>query len=163
MRVQSSFFWAVRNPLYYVIFFILGWLAACYRSPLASVLHRHRITIVALCLLGIGAWGMRQIGTLPPPWFLPLRVPYTVGVAGLIIVWTYTRPAHLAIRFLSETSLATYLFHHIFQLAVQPYTATWHPFVRILTLVIFGLTGSAIVCAAGRLVLGRHARTFLGA
>ena len=63
-------------------------------------------------------------------------------VLGLILL---TRNAHEVrwIRFLSDSTLALYLYHPLFQILAAPYVTAWHPLARIFILVLIVLLDNA--------------------
>ena len=116
-----------------------------------------------MSLLGIGIWTATHI------WrqlFISggvLLFIYTLSVVlGLILLTRNAREVRW-IRFLSDSTLALYLYHHLFQILAAPYVTAWHPLARIFTLVLIGLLGASAICLVGRRLLGSRARTLLGA
>ncbi len=160
----GGLFWLVRNPLNYsYTMFIGGWVAAAHFPQLQRTLEAHRTLLGALCLIGIGIWTVSHIwsGLLISGGIL--RFFYTLSVIlGLILLTRNAREVRW-IRFLSDSTLGLYLYHHLFQILAAPYVTAWHPLARIFTLVLIGLLGASAVCLLGRRLLGSRARTLLGA
>ncbi len=160
----GGFFWLLRNPFNYsYTMFVAGWVAAAHFPQLQRTLEAHRRLLGALCLLGIGIWTASHIwsGLLISGGFL--RFVYTLSVIlGLILLTRNVREVRW-IRFLSDSTLALYLYHHIFQIMAAPYVTAWHPLARIFTLVFVGLLGASALCLVGRWLFGPRARTLLGA
>jgi peptidoglycan/LPS O-acetylase OafA/YrhL len=158
-------FWSARLPLgsFWLGYFLAGWLAAHYASALAPLARRWRAPLALLCLCAVAYWLAGMGGRLPRP--LPLaRVVYTLGAAGLILALAGEREPPRAVRFLSEASLAIYLFHLAFVLPLQPVVRGWEPPVRILFQAAFSLGACALLALAARALLGRaRARRWLGA
>jgi len=161
---HGSIFWLVRNPFNYSYsMFIGGWVAAAYLPQLQRTLEGHRTLIGVLCLIGIGIWTAIHVWRGPLISSGIFRLVYTLSmIVGLILLTYKAHPIHL-VRFLSDSTLALYLYHNMFQIMAQPYVTALHPLIRILTLVLIGLLGSSALCLVGRRLLGSRARTLLGA
>ncbi len=160
----GGLFWLVRNPLNYsYTMFIGGWVAAAHLPQLQRAIEGHRRLLGVLCLIGIAIWTASHVWTELLISGGILRFMYTLSVVlGLILLTRNARELRW-IRFLSDSTLGLYLYHHLFQILAAPYVTTWHPLARIFTLVLIGLLGASAVCLLGRRLLGSRARTLLGA
>ena len=160
----GGLFWLMRNPFNYsYTMFIGGWVAAAHLPQLQRALEGHRTLLGVLCLIGIGIWTASHVWRELLVSGGILRFVYTLSVIlGLILLTRNARELRW-IRFLSDSTLLLYLYHHIFQIIAAPYVTAWHPIARIFTLVLVGLLGASAIRLLGRRLLGSRARTLLGA
>jgi peptidoglycan/LPS O-acetylase OafA/YrhL len=152
-----------RNPLNYsYAIFLVGWCAACYPSQLRDLCDRYKVLAALLCLLGFAIWTASHLGV--QRWHPGgiVRAGYTLSVVVALALLARKDRLPRLIRFLSENSLAIYLYHHMFQLMIASYLTGWHPAVRILTMGLVGLAGAGGLCLGGRRLLGSKARSLLG-
>jgi peptidoglycan/LPS O-acetylase OafA/YrhL len=144
-----TFFWGTRDPFGqgWLAFFLLGWIGVAdraMRAPLAIALPVAVTVILLAYYVPVTTGGARLIASLA---MLPVlaRLP----LPGLTL--------------LSTASLALYLWHHVFQLAVRRYVPgidAW----SVATMFAVGLAGSFLVVIGTRSVLGpERARRWIGA
>lgn len=149
-------FWRFRDPLsgFFLGYFLLGWLGGIDTLALRVPTG----VLVLVMVLGIG-WNLTVGGPMP----LDIRVPFAIAVTALL--WCFPVARGLpTVRFLSEASLAIYLLHYPFQVALGPATNAWPPAARVSALWIGSLFATAAFCIAARTTLGRdRARFWLGA
>ena len=91
-----------------------------------------------------------------------LRAIYTLSVIGLVALALGNRTPPPAVRFLSQSSYAIYLYHFFFEALMTSPTLRWPAAARIGTRVGVGLAGSVVVCLAGTRLLRTRARPLLG-
>jgi fucose 4-O-acetylase-like acetyltransferase len=165
-RPVGDWFWSLRNPLdhFSLGFFLAGWLARLELPRLARVWQRARAPLAAAIAAGLAVGVASAAGWLPAPLGVPLRVVYTIAVLGAIAVLTRGRTPGPAVRFLSDASLAIYLYHRIIQRLLEARVAAWPEPAGTLALVAAGLGGASLLALAGRRALGAaRARRWLGA
>ena len=166
LRVYSGHFWLIRDPFlnFYFGYFLAGWLAALNLPALERIYQRYRLAAWLVFAASIAL----HFGSLSG-WSFPvtpqaIRIAYALSVVCIIILLTRSLSLHPIVRTLSDTSLAIYLFHRLFEFAALPYTLLWHPALRVLCLALIGLSASIAFCLVGRRIFGRRwARTLLGA
>ena len=159
----EGLFWLARSPFNFnYAMFVSGWVAAAHAGRLADVAAHHRPAVLAASLAGIALFVAVAARW---PWATPggLRMLYTLSVVSLIAAVTRTWRVPALLRFLSTASLGLYLYHHMVQIPLQPAVRAWWPLARILTVAGAGLVGAGVLCRLGTAVLGRRARTVLGA
>jgi peptidoglycan/LPS O-acetylase OafA/YrhL len=159
----EGFFWLMRSPLNFTYaIFVTGWLLAAHGEALGYWLAARVRLVGTGCLAGVV--GYLALGQLVP-WLTAgvLRSLYTFAVVGGVVVWTRGWRAPKWVRFLSETSLGLYLYHQMFQVALQPLVSAWPAPLRVATVALGGLLAAAALCLAGRRLLGGRARLVLGA
>jgi peptidoglycan/LPS O-acetylase OafA/YrhL len=159
----EPFFWFVRNPIHFVGYFLCGWLAAAWRDEASRLAARHRAWLWAAALAGIGAWAAIQ--WWPPPLWARgfLRGGYTLSVVWVVVELTRGRGVPALVRFLSDSTLTLYLYHHMIELALGPSAEGLPDPVRTALLVLAGLGGASVLVWLGRALLGRRSRWVLGA
>lgn len=160
---NTSFFWAIRNPLYlFLAYFVSGWLGALVFPQVERLYRTRKGLVVVGSALGVGVWLLENLWGEPV--LGSLRVAYILGAFGLIVCASTGRHVGRVVGFLSEATLGLYLYHDVFILLAQPHVMGWPPLARILTLVAVGLLGGAGTCLLARRLLGRsRARTLFGA
>lgn len=159
----EGFFWLSRSPLNFTYaMFVSGWLAAARLERLRALaagrpaeIAMYGLAAIAVFLVAAGYWPWATGGLL--------RMLYTLALLALIALACRTAPVPAAVRFLSSASLGLYLYHHMFQIPLEPLVRAWSPPLRIATLGTAGLVGAALLCRLGTAILGRRARTLLGA
>jgi membrane-bound acyltransferase YfiQ involved in biofilm formation len=165
IRLVWELFWVRRDPLamFYFGYFIIGWLAALWLPRLTAFCDRHRVVAWLLCAAGVGIWVLAQVGYSVSAGIRFSRPVYTLSVIGILVFLTRRRQAPSAVRFLSDATLAIYLWHHVFQIAARDYLLAWHSAARILAMVAVGLGGSVTICLLSRGLLGpRWSRRLIG-
>lgn len=160
----ADLFWLMRSPFNYsYTMFLGGWIAAAYLPQLRRLLDTRRLLIGVLCVLGIVVWTAAHVWRELFVSGGVLRYIYTLSVVvGLVLLLRNGRQVGI-IRFLSDTTLGLYLYHHIFQTMAAPHVADWHPLLRIFTLAFGGLIGASAVCWISRRLLGPKAKLLFGA
>ncbi|MFQ5513662.1 MAG: acyltransferase family protein [Myxococcota bacterium] len=157
-------FWVMRSPLNYsYAYFLAGWVAAQHYPGLRGFpMVRWRL-LGSLCVLGIMLWTAAHIW--PEIWIAAgiVRFVYTMSVVVGLILLSDRASEHRLVRFLSETTLGLYLYHHIFQLLAERHVLSWPPLFRITVLALGGLGAASLLCSLGRRLLGSRAKTLLGA
>lgn len=158
----GDLFWAVRDPFYWGVYFLSGWLCALYRDQVAAVCTRHRRLLI---VLGIGVAGALLAATMsseaPLASSLASWVNTFVVSAVLVLVATAIGKAPAAVRFLSEVSYAIYLYHLFFVLEVKH--ALVQSYLSKLAAFSAGVAGACLVAIVSRRLLGTRARTWVGA
>lgn len=162
VRTSYNFFWEIRNPLHSWHFFLAGWLVRLHWQPLRDFFRRNRAQMVVAALAGVLVYAVAMISPQPPSSRL-YRTVYTFAVLGLILAWVGERPVPAFVRFLSESTYAIFLYHRVFQLLVDPYTAEWHDVARFFFLfAVGGAAGAMLSFAGGRLLGPTRSRLLLG-
>lgn len=162
-------YWHLRNPLLWWAFFLVGWTAGLHTAALADFVATRRRALTGL-LLSIAAASTLASG-------LEGRIPQLlVRSAAWIDVWailglvfvaaSQLRSSPPALRALSDSSYAIYLFHLFFVYAVQslvpPATDEFRPLPLLLPWAA-GLAGPLLIVRAARVALGPRARDVTGA
>jgi fucose 4-O-acetylase-like acetyltransferase len=165
---KRSALWSARDPLgaFYLGYFALGWLGAAHREGLQSLTARQPWLLVCFAALAICSWfvyaanvsPLAALGSRPA-----FRVLYTLGVIALVARLARGRRAPPPVVFLSEVTLAVFLYHRFFQITLAPQIGGFSSVARVLTMAIVGLGGSAALAWTARRVSPRLARTGLGA
>src|SRR5262245_51160943 len=160
----GGWFWSLRNPLdhFSLGFFVAGWLARLSLPEIERAWSRRRGALGLALAAGLAAGPIGAAGLLPGQLSVPLRIAYTLAVVGGLAA--LGRAPGRAIRFLSDASLAIYLYHRIFQRLLEAPLAGWPEPAGTLGLVLVGLGGGAALALLGRRCLGaERARSWLGA
>jgi fucose 4-O-acetylase-like acetyltransferase len=163
--LARSWFWLMRDPFvnFYFGYFLLGWLAALERERLRTLLRTHRRTVVVVACVGLTTFPASVLGVLPIGETL-MRIPYSISVVTLLVLFVPRGPAPSWIRSISDSTLAIYLVHVVVQTWLYAWVAPWHPLPRTLAMTAGSLAGSLLVCRAAQRLLGpRRARRLLGA
>lgn len=163
------FFWHLRNPLLWVAWFHLGWLAGMRRAALTQRCRRHRAVLVAGlgAAAGLGgallATGLALTARRAVEWLVILPILGTVFVACC----DRRPPAWLArpVRLLSDASYTIYLVHPLLVIplkrALRAAPGELEPTV-ILTIWGGALAGAIGLTWLGRMLLGHRSRLWLG-
>jgi peptidoglycan/LPS O-acetylase OafA/YrhL len=162
----GGWFWSLRNPLdhFSLGFFVSGWLARLALPGLEHALSRGHGAVGLALVAGLAAGPVGGVGLFPAALGVPLRIAYTFAVIGALSLLARRYAPGRAVVFLSEASLALYLYHRIFQRLLEPRLAGWPEPAGTLGLVLVGLGGAAAVALLGRRWLGaERARLWLGA
>ncbi len=162
----GGWFWSLRNPLdhFSLGFFVAGWLVRLALPGLERAWSRRRGTLGLALAAGLAAGPIGAAGMLAGPLGVPLRIAYTLAVVAGLAALARGRQPRRAVAFLSEASLAIYLYHRIFQRLLEAWLADWPEPAGALCLVLAGLGGGAAVALLGRRWLGaKRARLWLGA
>lgn len=164
-RVSTGFFWEIRDPLlqFHLGHFVLGLIAG--RSVVELRRLRSRFALFAPIVCGLGVVGFVWLATTGSRWTLhPLaHTAYMLSVVGALASLVPARPVPAAVRFLSDATLAIYLYHSMLHRVAMPYALELPPLVRIAVMTFFGLAVGAATVVAGRRLLGARSRTLLGA
>ena len=165
-RLTESFYWGIRDPFgrFHLGHFLLGVIAARRAADLARLQARRPWVVRGATLAAIVAFGW--IASRPTWWtFQPfLLTPYTVAVVGLVAALVPARPAPPAIRWLSDTTLALYLYHWLPRTWLMPWGSALPPLGRIAFVSAATLASTALLALAARRALGaRWSRMVIGA
>jgi peptidoglycan/LPS O-acetylase OafA/YrhL len=159
-------FWMVRNPLYWLGFFLAGWCLRRAEPRLTPWLERWRVPV---CLAsGAGAAAALVIGSSTTSLWLSGPAGWLKVVCMLAFLfgvgWQRETRAG-AVRFLSDSTYTIYLFHLFFvypaQRLVPAAPGVFDP-VAIGAAWGAGLAGPLLLAALGRAALGARSRTLLG-
>lgn len=164
IAVRESMYAFMRNPLHLGGYFLCGWLASAWREPLGRFERRWRPALGLLAGVCVAAWVAALAGALPPTLRPFLRAGYTLSVVWLVFVLVPPGPVPRLVRFISDSTLTLYLYHHMIELTLVPHVMPLPPPLRTPLLAVAGLAGSAALLFAARAVLGRQrTRWLLGA
>lgn len=165
---------SLRNPFYYVVYFLGGWYARKHLQAFATSFSRKSLgwltTGIALISfhfidpLAMLGWGKISATLMN-------RMIYTMGVV-IVIVWCAERIAKRpalqrtlgrGVGFVSATTYTIFLYHFFVIHALRPILASWSPALRIMVTAVAALIGSALVAALGRRFLPERSQWILGA
>jgi surface polysaccharide O-acyltransferase-like enzyme len=160
-------FWALRNPFYWLGFFVAGWWLGTQQPAATRWLASRRLAIcaasgagfVATRIIGPGVTALAAAKTL-------LLVSVWCALFGILALGVGRSGEHRIIRPLSDATFTIYLFHLFFVLPLQrllPAAAGVFDPVAILVPWLAGLLGPLALAAASRALLGPRSRTILGA
>jgi len=167
---KLDFFWHLRNPLLWLAYFHLGWLARLHHAKLVALATRHRTALVAGSGLLFAVLAL-STGLVALP-----RLRSAIGwaaiypaLACLLFAGCGRASAPLApglVRWLSDATYAVYLVHLFFLYPLRE--AFDPPFRRFDALAIAGpwllaLAASLAFVALARRLLGERSRTWIGA
>ena len=168
-RPTTTWFWTVRDLFFtfFLGYFLTGWLMARHLDSFRSLFVSIENWIWPPILAGASVYVTFKVQAM---WadssagraFSFYRIGYTLGVAGLIVIFTHRLRVPRVVRFLSEASLTLYLYHRLFQFEFLPFTFDWSPLARIVAMLVVGLLGASLIAVLGRKLLGRHSRLLLG-
>jgi fucose 4-O-acetylase-like acetyltransferase len=162
----GGWFWSLRNPLdhFSLGFFVAGWLVRLGLQTIERAWSRRRGALGFALAAALAAGPIGAVGVLPGPLAVPLRIAYTLAVVGSLAALSRGPEPGRAVVFLSEASLAIYLYHRIFQRLLETRLTGWPEPAGTLGLVLAGLGGGVAVALLGRRWLGaERARLWLGA
>lgn len=163
IAVRESLYWFMRDPLHLGGYFLCGWLAAAWRTPLAGFERRWRALFAIAAMLSVAAWLAAVLGAMPASLRPFLRAGYTLSVVWLVVVLVPSRPVPRLVRFLSDSTLTLYLYHMMIEVRLLPYAMPLPAWLRTPLLALAGLGGSAALLIAARALLGRtRTRWLLG-
>ena len=165
-RLTASFYWGMRDPFgrFHLGHFLLGVIAARRLADLERLYARApRLALGAAVALVVPFVVVARGGSWSA--FQPLlHTPYMVGVVALVAALVPAGPAPAVVRWLSEATLAIYLYHWIPRSWVLPWAFALQPLWRIATVSAASLAGGALIALAARRVLGaRASRALIGA
>ncbi len=171
LRIQTSWFWVIRNPIYLVHYFAAGWLCHAYLQQVTEFGQQHQRALIGVFAAMI--WGYLFFGGAPealPPeaserisYNMLVRTAYTFSVIALVALVIGKQAAPAPIRLLSRTSFTVYLYQPFFMemlLALKPYQLP--PVARIFLLAGLALSAGVALALAGRLLLRQRSRILLG-
>ena len=143
-------------------YFLVGWLVALSLTEVRRIVERHSKALTLAAFVGLIFFGAVYGHLLPGPPKLA-RIGYTISVVGAVALLTRARTASRVILFLSESSLAIYLFHRIFQQLTLPWLMPLPDIVRIGGQFAVGLGGSILLVVLVRRIAGPdRARRLIG-
>ena len=153
---SESAFWSMRNIFDHFVlgYFLVGWIGALSLPQLSQKARAHGPWLLVAAVIGLFFFGAVFRGWLPGPANLA-RIGYTLSVVGAVALLTRARSGSRAVLFLSEASLALYLFHRIFQKLTLPWFLPLPEFVRIGGQFAVGLGGSILLVLIFRRLAGR--------
>ncbi len=159
-----SFFWQIRSPAKYYVFFLLGWLLVDHRRQIAELASRHAGAIVSAALFGVGLYAAVHLANdaLARSFEDVWRLVYTLSVAALIVVTFSERPVASATALVGRASLTIFLYHRLFVWSVEPWLATTPAAVRIAASAAFGIGGALLLALAVHRLSPRTARLLVG-
>lgn len=155
-------FWSIRNPVESFAFgyFLLGWIAASPAPDRAKGSPRVRLAMT----IGVAlAWPVCVALGSPYPTILLAKIPYAIAV--WMLAWRLFESKRVPgfVRRLSEASYGVFLYHYLFQEHLRPALASWPAAGRMTTLFVVGVTGSLLLGASIRGLVGpRVARRLFG-
>jgi surface polysaccharide O-acyltransferase-like enzyme len=166
MAIDLPFFWAVRDPLHWLGFYVGGWWVTRTLPPATLA----RLTGRRVWLAGIGAavllaaLVLGPVGKLRPGW---LRLVSAWCALLVLFVSSVGRSTDSRlIRHLSDSTYAIYLYHLFFVYPIQPFfralPGIFEP-EAVLVPWLAGVVGPLLLVAAGRALFGERSRTWLGA
>ena len=165
LAMVDSLFWTLRDPLqlFSFGFFLSGWLSALWLREISTFARRHRQLTTTGCVMLAGFGLALSSQELPFTMMSFDRAVYTFGVVGLFVIFAPQRPAGVVVRFLSDATLAIYLYHVIFQMLTRPLTAALPEGLQLVAQVLIGLGGASFVVLLSRTLLGAtRARRWVG-
>jgi surface polysaccharide O-acyltransferase-like enzyme len=159
-------FWALRNPLYWLGFFLAGWWLGTQQPGATRWLASHRAALCAASgaafvvtrVLGLGLTDLSAAKTL-----LLLSVWCALGL--LLTLGVGRTGEHRVVRLLSDSTYTIYLFHLFFVFPLQrmlPAAAGAFDPLAIGVPWLAGIAGPLALAAAGRALLGPQSRSLLG-
>jgi surface polysaccharide O-acyltransferase-like enzyme len=159
-------FWAVRNPLYWLGFFLAGWWLGTREPGATHWLVSRRVPIavasgaafVVTRLLGLGLTELPAAKTL-------LLLSVWCALSGILTLGVGRSGEHRMVRQLSDSTYTIYLFHLFFVIPLQRMLpAAAGVFDPVATFVpwLAGIAGPLALAAAGRALLGPQSRSMLG-
>jgi len=159
----ESFFWIIRDPLHFWGYYLAGAVAWRHRGTLARLATGQPAVVAAACVMAIAIY----VAVGPGVYYRAasaglLRGMYTLGIVGAVALTLGHRIPPPAVRFLSRSSYAIYLYHFFFEALLTSPTLHWPAAARIGTRVAAGLAGALLVCLAGTRLLRTRARPLLG-
>ncbi len=164
---------SLRNPFYFVVYFLGGWFAREHLQTLQESFARHSLQwlIAGLALiafhfidpLAIMGWGKISATLMN-------RMIYTLGVVIVIVCSVRRIEAHPRLQqtlgrgvdFISGATYTIFLYHFFVIHALRPLSMAWPPALRILITAVAALLGSALLAVAGRRILGGRSQWVLG-
>jgi peptidoglycan/LPS O-acetylase OafA/YrhL len=166
-RYTTDFDWGARDPFaqFHLGHFLIGVIAARWLGDLSRWRARAPCFVGALGVAAMVPFIWVASG-LPWAAFRPLlHTPYMLGVVTLIASLTPERPAPVAIRFLSDATLAIYLYHFMLHpLLLNWATTVMSPISRIAFMSTASLAASALFVLIVRRCVGpSRSRVLIGA
>jgi peptidoglycan/LPS O-acetylase OafA/YrhL len=163
------FFWHLRNPLLWLAYFHLGWLARLHQPALVALTARHRAasTLAAAVLAGACVTAL-AVGRPPSAQrLIEWLAIYPILATLFLAVCGRSRVPGIggAVRRLSDASYTLYLIHPFLVIPLKQ--AMSAPPGRFDPVVLAAVWGGAVVgalglTAAARALLGRRSRAWIG-
>jgi surface polysaccharide O-acyltransferase-like enzyme len=159
-------FWALRNPLYWLGFFLAGWWLGTQQPGATRWLASHRAALCAASgaafvvtrVLGLGLTDLSAAKTL-------LLLSVWCALVLLLTLGVGRTGEHRVVRLLSDSTYTIYLFHLFFVFPLQrmlPAAAGAFDPLAIGVPWLAGIAGPLALAAAGRALLGPQSRSLLG-
>ena len=143
-------------------YFLVGWMVALSLAQVRRIVERHGRLLILAAVVGLFFFGAIYGHLLPGPPKLA-RIGYTISAVGAVALLTRTHSASRLILFLSESSLAIYLFHRIFQKLTLSWFMPLPDALRIGGQFAVGLGGSILLVLLVRRMAGPdRARRLIG-
>jgi fucose 4-O-acetylase-like acetyltransferase len=170
LRIETSWFWGIRNPIYLLHYFAAGWLCHAYLPQVADFGQQHQRALICVCatmILGYLFFGGAPEELAPGTsgrisYNLLVRTAYTFSVIALVALVIGKQAAPAPIRLLSDASFTVYLYHPFVMKTLMPEVYRLSPSARILVMVSLGLSAGVALALAGRLLLRQRSRILLG-
>ncbi len=165
-QLTTSFYWGMRDPFgrFHLGHFLLGIVAArrladlrrlSARSPWLARAAAAGMIVPFVWVARTGGWSAFQ------PF---LQTPYMLGVVALVAAVVPAGSAPWAVRSLSDTTLAIYLYHWIPRSWLMSWAFALPPLGRIVCVSAASVTTTALLALAARRLLGeRRSRVLIGA
>ena len=167
---ELSLFWQLRNPLFWLPYFQVGWMARLAHPRLENASALARNSVVAVCLAGSLILFALVASDRPPAVLQALDWLAIWTTLGAMFFWVCGRrgpaPGGVVTRTLSDATYPMYLAHLFFlgplRSWMAPASGVFEP-AAIFVPWAASLVLSLALVYLGRAVLGRYSRTWLGA
>jgi len=167
---RLPFTWHLRNPLLWLPYFQLGWIARSRSASIARI-PRARAAAIALACASAAAGAFGALWTLPPH-SLARAIEWLAIYACIAALFFAARAVHLpagahaAVRGLSDVTYSVYLSHLLFlpwlRDAFRAAPGVLEPAAIALPW-LAALAGSLAIVAVARALLGVRSRAWIGA
>lgn len=166
LRLTDNFYWAVRDPFgkFHLGHFILGTIAARRLADLARWHVRSPVLVRAAALSAVAPF-VWMASRLSWSAYQPLlHTPYMLGVVAMVASLTAARTVPPPIRFLSDATLAIYLYHWMLHPVLMTWGFAMSPALRLLFVSATSLAASVLFVMIVRRLLGEdRSRIVIGA